>query len=86
MKALRMIGTLVAALAAAAILAGAARAVPDPNGPWTLSSELPSIRSVPDDGFQWGDAAFGAGAALGLVLLGVVAVMTIRHRSRVALP
>ena len=56
-----------------------------PRGPWTLLAASPTVQAVPGDGFQWDDAALGAGAALCLVLLGMMAAMTIR-RSRVALP
>ena len=37
------------------------------------------------DGFQWGDAAFGAAAAFGFVLLGAAGALAIRHRGRVIL-
>jgi hypothetical protein len=40
---------------------------------------------ITEDGFQWGDAAFGAGAAFGLVLLAAGATATIRYRRRVVL-
>jgi hypothetical protein len=35
------------------------------------------------DGFEWADAAVGAGAALGLLLAGMALLLTIRHRGRV---
>jgi hypothetical protein len=36
--------------------------------------------------FQWGDAAFVAGAAFSLVLVAALAIAAIRHRGRVILP
>jgi hypothetical protein len=59
------------------------------RGPGTVSTEvatqMPTVTIASGDGFQWGDAAFGAAAALGFVLLGMLAALTIRHRSRVIL-
>jgi hypothetical protein len=55
-------------------------------GPGIVSAEVPSVTTASDDGFQWGDAGFGAAAALGMVLLGMAAALAIRHRSRVSLP
>ena len=45
-----------------------------------LAGSLPVASGVTGDGFDWGDATFGAASALGLVLLGVAAVLTIRRR------
>jgi hypothetical protein len=55
------------------------------RGPGPEAAEMPSVTTFSDDGFQWGDAAFGAGAAFSLVLLTAGAMATIRHRRRVAL-
>jgi hypothetical protein len=44
----------------------------------------PSRTAAPDGGFRWGDAAFGAAAAFGFVVLGAAA-LTLRQRSRVVL-
>jgi hypothetical protein len=43
-------------------------------------------RSGAETGFQWHDALFGAGAAIGAVLLAAAAALTIRHRGRVIMP
>jgi hypothetical protein len=56
------------------------------RGPGSLVTELPSTTSASTNGFEWGDAAFGAGAAFGFVLLAGAAALTIRHRGRVILP
>jgi hypothetical protein len=55
------------------------------RGPGPEAAEIPSVTTFSDDGFQWEDAAFGAGAAFSLVLLGAGAMATIRHRRRVAI-
>jgi hypothetical protein len=55
------------------------------RGPGLVQADIPSVTAISDDGFQWGDAAFGAGAAFGLVLLAAGATATIRYRRRVAL-
>ena len=44
-----------------------------------------TIAAVVDDGFQWRDAAFGAGAALAIVFLGIVGALTLRQHRRVIL-
>jgi hypothetical protein len=54
------------------------------QGPGSVATGVPSVTSV-SDGFQWSDAAFGAAAAFGFVLLAGAAALTIRHRSRVIL-
>jgi hypothetical protein len=43
------------------------------------------IAAVIDDGFQWRDAAFGAAAAFGIALLGIVGALTLRQHRRVIL-
>jgi hypothetical protein len=55
------------------------------RGPGSEAAETPSVTTFSDDGFQWGDAAFGAGAALSLGLLAAGAMAALRHRRRVAL-
>ncbi len=55
------------------------------RGPGMVPTEAPAVTTASGDGFRWGDAAFGAAGALGLVLLGMLAALTIRHRSRVIL-
>ncbi len=49
------------------------------------ATPAPTVTTVSGDGFQWGDAAFGAVGALGLVVLGALAALTIRHRNRLIL-
>jgi hypothetical protein len=44
-------------------------------------TESPSATAPSSDGFDWGDAAIGAGAALGMLGLGAAATSTFR-RSR----
>jgi hypothetical protein len=52
---------------------------PSPNQP-TFASGSPSA----NDGFQWGDAALGAGMALALVAFGGAALLTVRRRTTVS--
>lgn len=54
---------------------------------WFERGALRATTAVPrgdapavDDGFQWGNAAFGAGAVSGLLLLAAAGALTIRHR------
>jgi hypothetical protein len=81
--------TLAAGLAAAALAAPAAHAVPniEPN----TGNASPSAEPVPgpptvttiDQGFDWGSAAIGAGGAATVLLLGAAgasAVSPRRHR------
>ncbi len=56
------------------------------RGPGMVPTEVPTATAASGDGFQWGDAVFGAAAALGMVLFGMLAALTIRHRNRVILP
>jgi hypothetical protein len=56
------------------------------RGPGIAPSEAPAVTLVSAGGFQWEDAAFGAGAAFGLVLVAGLAFAAIRHRGRVVLP
>jgi hypothetical protein len=46
----------------------------------TFASGSPSA----NDGFQWGDAALGAGAAMALVAFGAAALLTVRRRTTVS--
>jgi hypothetical protein len=52
---------------------------PSPDQP-TFASGSPSA----NDGFQWGDAALGAGAALALVAFGGAALLTVRRRTAIS--
>jgi hypothetical protein len=52
---------------------------PSPAQP-TFASGSPSA----NDGFQWGDAALGAGMALALVAFGGAALLTVRRRTAVS--
>jgi hypothetical protein len=56
------------------------------RGPGIAASTAPVSVSVDETGFQWGDALFGAVAAIGAVLLAAAATLTIRHRGRVIMP
>jgi hypothetical protein len=42
-------------------------------------TEAQSVKAPAGDGFQWADAAFGAAAALGIVLLGIAGVGALRR-------
>jgi hypothetical protein len=56
------------------------------RGPGVLSAGVASSSSVEtSEGFQWRDAAVGAGAASGLLMFGAALLMTARHRSRALL-
>jgi hypothetical protein len=55
------------------------------RGPGLVPADSAAVTAISDDGFRWGDAAFGAGAAFGLVLLAAGATATIRYRRRVVL-
>jgi hypothetical protein len=52
---------------------------PSPIQP-TFASGSPSA----NDGFQWGDAALGAGAAMALVAFGGAALLTVRRRTAIS--
>ena len=51
-------------------------------GPGSIGLATSSSVSVASDGFAWADAAFGAAGALGVVVVGALAALTIRHRKR----
>lgn len=54
---------------------------PVPHGAdYSSVSAIPAPTSAPGDGFDWGDASVGAGAALALVALGGTALFTARRR------
>jgi hypothetical protein len=78
---------VTAGLVAGALAAPAAVAQPiaDPQTSEPAPSDTPVVRTI-DEGFDWGSAAIGAGgagAAIVLVSLGGIAVVS-RHRTRVA--
>jgi hypothetical protein len=52
---------------------------PSPNQP-TFASGSPSA----NDGFDWGDAGLGAGAAMALVAFGGAALLTVRRRTTIS--
>jgi hypothetical protein len=54
------------------------------RGPGAVATAEP-IAAVIEDGFQWRDAAFGAAAAVGIALLGIVGALTLRQHRRVIL-
>jgi hypothetical protein len=75
-------GLVTGALAAPAAVA---QPIADPQTSEPAPSDAPVVRTI-DDGFDWGSAAIGAGgagAAIVLVSLGGIAVVS-RHRMRVA--
>jgi hypothetical protein len=82
----------IARLVAAGLVAGAlaapaavAQPIADPQTSEPARSDAPVVRTI-DEGFDWGSAAIGAGgagAAIVLVSLGGIAVVS-RHRMRVA--
>jgi hypothetical protein len=51
---------------------------PSPDAPTFVSSP------ASDDGFDWGDAALGAGAAMALVAFGGSALLTVRRRTAIS--
>jgi hypothetical protein len=77
---------LVAGLAAGALAAPAAVAQPIDNGPSPDAGKTspPVVRSI-DDGFDWGSAAIGAGAAGALIIVTAAGVAYVsRDRPRLA--
>lgn len=44
----------------------------------------PSVAASSSDGFDWGDAALGAGAAVALIALGGVGLQAVRRRTPVS--
>jgi hypothetical protein len=56
-------------------------AIPPPTSEPTVASDSPSDSG---DGFDWGDAALGAGAAMAVVALGGAVLFTVRRRPGVS--
>jgi hypothetical protein len=54
------------------------------NGPLSDQPTLVSSPASTGDGFDWGDAALGAGAAMALVAFGGAAVLTVRRRTAIS--
>jgi hypothetical protein len=48
--------------------------------PFVADVSTPSVAATPGDGFDWGDAVIGAGAALGIIALGGAGLTLRRHR------
>ena len=69
-NATRIVATAATALALAAPTAGArpATEAPNHNSPGTVEAPAPGA-TPSSNGFDWGDAAIGAGGVLGLVVL-----------------
>jgi hypothetical protein len=85
----RITPVLAAALAAGAIAAPAALGAPagEPGGNRSVTrAELTALHATPvversvHKGFEWGDAAVGAGAATAVLLLGAAGVSAASHR------
>jgi hypothetical protein len=78
-------GLAIAAVAAPNASAGSGVQASTP-GPWggPMSSGPTSVRgTAPSRGFDYGDAAIGAGVMAGVTLLGAAGTVTIRRRSQV---
>jgi hypothetical protein len=56
-------------------------ATPPPTSEPTVASDSPSDSG---DGFDWGDAALGAGAAMALIALSGAVLLTVRRRPGVS--
>jgi hypothetical protein len=72
---------------AAAVAAGHAHRTPGELAQRTGPGELGLVSSSPastSDGFDWGSAAMGAGAAMALVALGGAGFLTVRRRTAVS--
>jgi hypothetical protein len=54
------------------------------TGPSPIQPTFASGSPSGNDGFQWGDAALGAGAAMALVAFGAAALLTVRRRTTVS--
>jgi hypothetical protein len=54
------------------------------TGPSPIQPTFASASPSANDGFQWGDAALGAGMALALVAFGGAALLTVRRRTTVS--
>ncbi len=76
---------LAATLAAAFLTAApAVDARPDPTTGGSVSEERSVVVVEPSGGFDWADAAVGAGAAAGIVLLAGGMASGLSHRRRLA--
>jgi hypothetical protein len=54
------------------------------TGPTPIQPTFASGSPSANDGFHWGDAALGAGAAIALVAFGGAALLTVRRRTTVS--
>jgi hypothetical protein len=54
------------------------------TGPSPIQPTFASGSPPANDGFHWGDAALGAGAAMALVAFGGAALLTVRRRTTVS--
>ena len=78
----RIVATAATALALAAPAAVARPAVEAPTHDSPAYVEAPTAPAASSDGFDWGDAAIGAGGVLGLVVLfSAGAAVTARARA-----
>jgi hypothetical protein len=78
----------IAAIAAPNASAGSGMQTSTP-GPWggpMSSGPTILVRTAPSSGFDYGDAAIGAGVMAGATLLGAAGTLTIRRRSQVRHP
>ena len=68
--------------ARSAVIAASPKGEPKNQQPFTQPAASPTIVVGPEGSFDWGDAAIGAGATLGLLLIaaGAAALVTSRHR------
>ena len=58
---------------------------PDAVDPRFVQTAEPTIVTASSGGFDWGDAGIGAGAILGLLLIGLSVMFTVvHHRNRTA--
>jgi hypothetical protein len=80
----------IAAIAAPNATAGSGVQVSTPGpwgGPMSSGPSLMIVRgTAPSSGFDYGDAAIGAGVMAGVTLLGAAGTVTIRRRSQVRHP
>jgi hypothetical protein len=76
----------LAVMLASAFLAAApaVEARPDPTTGGSVSEERPVVVVEPGGGFDWADAAVGAGAAAGIALLAGGMASGLSHRRRLA--
>jgi hypothetical protein len=88
-------GLIATSLAIAAIAApnasagsGVQTSTPGPwGGPMSSGPSLTIVRgTAPTTGFDYGDAAIGAGVTAGLTLLGAAGTVTVRRRTQLRHP